>query len=133
MSRVKIMDLTSENVRAIFLDCLFQKGELENNPEIIEVEGIFSRFGFHPGRLRKHKDDILQLLMQLPTEFRRSIGEGWSFVNACSTSTGHQWGEHENAEHLLVLGLGLNLIEYCVPRQYWDALPGKMPYFVIKI
>jgi hypothetical protein len=55
-----------------------------------------------------------------------------SFLNACVDKHGNHWGEHPSVEQLLVLGVAIGKIEYCLPREYWRALPGGVPYFMIK-
>ena len=85
--------------------------------------------GFHPQRLESHKAEIKQLLAQLPHQFNE--GGGWTFLNACVTEAGDQWGEHRNIDQLLMLGVASKLAEYCMPREFWPVLPGGMPYFKV--
>lgn len=119
------MRLSAKNVTSVFEDCLFIDGE--DMSTAIKAEGITATFGFHPERLKKHKEDVSDMIDDLPDEFK----EGWSFLNACVTKDGDQWGEHNNIEQLLTLGLALGLARYCLPRSMWKALPGGMPYFSI--
>ena len=123
------MELTSENVNSIFTSCLYEDGEATDNA--IMVEGIVSKFGFHPDRLKLHEKEIMELLLQLPKQFQQKTGGGWTFLNACMTESGTQWGEHLNIEQLLTLGLATKKVKYLVPREMWSALPGGMPYFCI--
>jgi hypothetical protein len=72
------------------------------------------------------------LLNELPSSFKKDIGGGWSFLQACETKDGVQWGEHRNMEQLFVLGMALGKVRYCLPRDLWQVLPGGMPYLVIE-
>jgi len=121
--------LTAEKVESIFIDCLFN--EKETAGKAIIVEGIFGKFEFHPQRIEKNKKEIYKLLMELPDKFRKNIGGGWSFLNACIDKNGSQWGEHKNIEQLICLGIGINVVEFLFQRDMWDAFPGGMPYFAI--
>ncbi len=122
--------LTSENVERIFIDCLFQEKEAQDNPII--VEGIVSNYGFHPGRINKYKSEIYNLLKQLPKEFQKNGGGGMSFLNACNDKNGNQWtGLHNIMEQLFCLGIGIGKVKYCLSRQLWNCFPGNMPYVVI--
>jgi hypothetical protein len=65
--------------------------------------------------------------------FKESGGGGCSFLVLCETKDGEQWtGLHETMAKLLYLGLGTGLMEYNLPRNLWRALPGGMPYVLIK-
>lgn len=123
--------LTSENVNTIFMDCLFQEGEDTSDPAL--AEGVLNKFGFHKGRLESHREEILELLLQLPDEFHLSKGGGWSFLNACMTRDGDHWAEHATIEQLLVLGLATNQARYLMPRKQWGIMPGGMPYFSVGV
>lgn len=123
--------LTAENVNETFMHCLFKDGEPTD--DAIMVEGIRGTFGLHPERLEAAYNDVKDYLSQLPYNFRENVGNGWSFLQACMTEDGRQWGEHINMEQLFVLGIGLNLAKCLAPRTMWPILPGGMPYYVIYI
>jgi hypothetical protein len=124
--------LTAKNVRDVFMDCLYRDGE--DTKDAVLVEGVVNKFGLCPARLRSHVTDIRELLQQLPVEFQsghQKGGGGWSFLNACVDKDGEQWGEHENIEQLLVLGLATHQATILLPRNMWSLLPGGMPYFSV--
>lgn len=121
--------LTAENVEAIFRDCLFREGE--DTSTAIVAEGIMRNFGFHPERLASHKAELAELLLELPEQFRADGGGGWSFLQACETKHGGQWGEHANMEQLFVLGIASEQAKYLTPRHLWRAFPGGMPYIIV--
>lgn len=122
------MTLTAENVETVFMNCLFLEGEDTSQAKI--VKGIVSEYGFHPQRLESYKVKIAEMLGCLPDEFREDKGGGWSFLNACNTKDGYQWGEHRNIEQLLALGIATQQAKMLLPREMWHVLPGGMPYFV---
>jgi hypothetical protein len=122
------MKLTSDNVEKIFKDCLF--GEEENTEISVIAEGILFKVGFHPDRLEKNKPDIIELINQLPEEF--STGGGWSFIGMCNDKESNQWtGLQKIMDELLLLGVAIGKIIYCIPRDFWKILPGGMPYIRI--
>lgn len=123
------MKLTANNVITILKDCLFKDDEPQDNP--ILVKGIVSDFGFHPKRIESHKKDIVDMLKQLPKNFKTDEGGGWSFLQACNDINGNQWGEHRSMEALFVLGLAIQKVKLLIPKEMWSALPGGMPYYAI--
>jgi len=123
--------LNPEHLQTIFLECLFKDDEDKSN--YVKAEGINSTYGFHPERLESHRQDVAEMLAELPDEFKASAGGGWSFLNACMDRHGNQWtGLHQIMEQLFVLGIALGLVEYQLPRELWSSLPGGMPYIVVK-
>lgn len=126
-------NLTAERVGTIFGDCLFKPGE--DTTDHVKAEGIVHPVGFHPGRLDGHREEIGQLLDELPIQFQsqeRGGGGGWSFLNACEDKNGNQWADgHLSVEQLFQLGQGIGKVRTCIPREMWRALPGGMPYYAI--
>ncbi len=122
-------------VHAAFTDCLFKEKEITEQhvpPEgAVIVQGIIHQVGMHPDRLESHRDEVKGWLKSLPNEFQKSGGGGWSFLNACVDKEGEQWGEHDDMDHLFILGMGLKLVESQLPREMWDSLPGGMPYYIV--
>lgn len=123
--------LTSKRVESIFMDCLFKDGE--DNNDHVEAQGIMTKVGFHPNRLASHVTEIVEMLNELPDEFKQSSGGGWSFLNACNDRHGNQWtGFHRTMEQLVLLGIASKKVKFQLPREVWSALPGGMPYLVIE-
>jgi hypothetical protein len=113
--------LNGEKVRSVFMDCLFQEGE--DSTKHVRADGIVNNVGFHPGRLEQHRAEIVEMLDELPDQFKESNGGGWSFL---------QWTDfHQRMEQLFQLGIGINRVKCLLPRELWKALPGGMPYYVI--
>jgi hypothetical protein len=130
-----VSTLTAKAVETAFMNCLFTEEELkEGQPkEFVQVDAITCHFGFHPGRLESHREEVKALLAELPDQFHAGKGGGWSFLNACMDRHGNQWGEHIHMEQLFALGIGLNLAKWQFPRKMWRALPGGMPYVVVNL
>jgi hypothetical protein len=127
-----IMLLTAQNVHNTVIDCLFEEDTPENRARSVIVEGILYNFGFDPTKLEKHKEDIADMLRQLPPTFKQEVGGGWSFLNACIRAVdGVQWGEHRDMDALFSLGMAVGLVKSCLPREQWSQLPNGMPYYVI--
>jgi hypothetical protein len=121
--------LTAENVTEIIKDCLYRDGEDTSNAII--TQGVVGKFGFNPARLAEHKADIGEMLHDLPDQFHADKGQDWSFLQACMTRNGVQWGEHRNIDELLCLGIATGQARILFPREVWNAFPGGMPYFVV--
>ena len=124
--------LTSDRVGIIFEDCLFK--EKEDTSNYVKAEGIMTNVGFHPDRLESHKAEVDEMLEQLPNEFQKSGGGGWSFLNACNDRDGNQWtGLQQVMEQLFLLGIALKRVKIQLPRELWSSLPGGMPYLVVDL
>ena len=128
--------LTVENLQATIMDCMYREGEYTpgTTPEgAVIVEGITRTFGFHPDRLQSHLADIEGMLGELPDVFMASGGGGYTFLDACMDRHGNQWtGMHPLMEELFILGIAVDRAEWCLPREAWNVLPGRMPYVMVK-
>jgi hypothetical protein len=128
------MELTAKNVTAIAENCFFTEAELaavEDREDLkpIKAPGITVSVGWHSQRIKENEANILDLLHQLPCGFQKDDpAGGLSFRAACETQKGIQWGEHRDVELLFLLGLGIDAVEYLVPREMWRVLPGGLPY-----
>ena len=129
------MNLTSENVNKIFMDCLFKDEEIDGKDmadiKFIPAEGIISNVGFHPERLESHRKEVTDMVNQLPDKFKPNLGGGYTFMNMPFDKNDHQWGEQRNAEQLLQLGIGLGIMKILMPRSMWNVFPGGVPYVAI--
>ncbi len=128
--------LTAERVEEIFKDCLYRNEEIKDGkpPDgTVVIEGIVSKYGLHPSRLETHRQEVRQMLDELPDEFKIGTGAGWSFLNMCVRKDGVHWGEHPSMELLVCLGIGLGYVRYCLPREMWSALPGGVPYISVDL
>jgi hypothetical protein len=124
------MILSATRVEQIFHHCLFEDNE--DTSSAIVANGITCNVGFNPVRLNEHKREIREMLLELPNEFKKSGGGGWSFLQACMNNHGQQWtGLHQRMEQLFQLGLATGIVQEQLPRDVWDILPGGMPYYVV--
>lgn len=121
--------LTTDNVSRIFLDCLFNDGEDTSNH--VKAEAVKLNVGFHPGRLESHKEEIKEILNELPDQFKKDSGGGWTFLNACVRSDDEQWGDQSSVDQLVALGLATGQVAFLMERPLWPSFPGGMPYFVV--
>ena len=128
--------LTADHLLEILRDCLFTPCELVDGaapPDACTVQGILTTYQFHRARLESHRAEIHAMLEELPDTFQAGKGGGWSFLNACVRQDGEQWGEHHHMELLFCLAIGLDLAQWLMPRDFWGALPGGMPYVQVKL
>lgn len=124
------MTIDPQKLHDIMLASLFKEDEDTSN--MVEAEGIVHKFGFHPERLESHRDEIVQMLMELPSEFMESQGGGWSFLQACIDKDGNQWASlHATIEELICLGLAIGRVKLLLSRSMWAVLPVGMPYYVV--
>ncbi len=124
------MNLTAENVEKVFMKCLYKNGE--DTTGYIPAKAVMTNVGFNPIRLKENEKNIIELLSDLPNDFKTSGGGGTSFLNACMDKYGNQWGEHQNIDQLVCLGIASGLVSFPMPREMWSALPGGMPYIQVK-
>jgi len=127
--------ISAQRVEEIVKDCLYADDEVIDGKPIVEPvvgKGIIRDFGFHPVRLESHREEVRVMLMELPDQFKKSHGGGWSVLNACMTKNNEQWGQHEDMEQLFALGIGLGLAKFALPKDMWSVLPGGMPYVVVE-
>jgi len=125
-----VAKLTAAAVAKLFEVCEFNDSDLPRKR--IVVEGIMSKYALHRGRLQAHQGEIMALLAELPEQFRRTVGGGWSFLNACEDRHGNQWtGLQRSVEQLVVLGLGIGKVEFMLSREQWHIFPGRVPYLMI--
>lgn len=121
--------LTSGSVENIFRACLSAHTE-----GAVIIEGITRTFAFSPAAVGDHRAEIRRMLAELPDQYRKSGGGGWSFLNACNDRHGAQWtGLHQRMEELFMLGIASGLVAELLPRDMRDVLPGGMPYYVIDL
>lgn len=133
-------ELNIENVDRIFSDCMFRSHE---EYEECKKEGLHVfvhsiqnpkvKIGFQPERIEAHRQEIRDMLSQLPDGFFPGTGDGASFLQACSTKDGQLWtGFHTEMEKLCLLGLASRQMKMCVEDpQVWYILPGGMPYLQV--
>jgi hypothetical protein len=122
--------LNANLVNKIFMTCLYD--DVNDTSTFIEVEGIFSNVRLNSTFLEEYKEKIQEMLKDLPNEFQENYGGGMSFLNACNDKEGNQWtGFHQTMEQLFQLGMAIEKVKCLFPREFWNVLPGGMPYYVV--
>ena len=128
------MKLTAENVSKLYIKCMY-KEEIKSEQDIphgsIIVEGIKNTGVFDPKNVEANKEDIKDLLTQIHEDFASKESGGTSFLNLPVSENGGTWGEHMNAEQLMLIGIASGYMRYLVPPDGWAILPGGMPYLVV--
>src|SRR5262245_35596388 len=116
------MDLTAENVQAVFLDSL----DLDAS-DGVRVHGVFSEITFHPVRLKSHTEAVRAFLGKLSTRFYADRGGGHSFAKVGTRRDGARWGGRPDSDRLVSLGMGLGLVQFCLDRSRWHLFPESYP------
>ena len=130
--------ISCKKINEVLLDCLLKPDEMENGKpkdgtDWKEVNSVMLRVGFSKIRLDKHRDVITEMLNSMPDAFKASAGGGMSFLNMCMDNKGNHWGEHNNMDELIALGIGIDLVMFPMPKDMWSILPGGMPYVRIDL
>ncbi len=124
------MKLTSENVEAIFKDCLAESAGKATQI----ISGVIIRAGFNRDKVTANRDNILSMLSYLPKEFHALKGGGWTFLNLCVDADGQQWTDlHQKCDMLICLGIAIGAVKFLLAREFWQCFPGGMPYVVVDI
>lgn len=124
------MELTAKIVNETFLKCLFENGENTDNHVI--GEGVMTKVGFNPVRLKENKKLIIKMLEELSDDFMVNGGGGMSFLNMSVDKNGNEWtGLHKTMDELVCLGNAIGRLGFVLPKELWSVLPGGMPYIVI--
>lgn len=130
-------ELTAMNVEGLMRECLYQDDEVSDNETpsgAVIVEGIVNKYAFHPQRLESARQKVVDMIGQLPAQFLREGGGGWTFLNLCQRADGEQWtGLHLTMESLTCLAIGMKMATFVVPRALWSMFPGGMPYVVFSV
>ncbi len=92
-----------------------------------------TRLGFDSRKLHAQLDNIKSMLEELPLDFQAPPeGSGcMSFLRMCMNKDDEQWGEHQNCDELLVLGLATGMCSMPMRREVWASLPGSVPYVAV--
>ncbi|MBP1308990.1 hypothetical protein JOD82_002010 [Paenibacillus sp. 1182] len=131
---MRLLLINAHRVNEILLDCLYKNDEIKDGKPVIPcvgVEGVMNWLGFHPNRLASYKEEVTTMISNLPSEIQTL--NGVSFLNVCQDTNGEQWtGHHKTCDELIMLGIGLKLLEYVLPKEMWSLCPGGLPMIRIK-
>jgi len=100
--------------------------ELDKPKDFYLVQGMMMRFALHKQRLELHRPIVTYWLSLLHQTFKDN---GWTFLQVPFLADGTQWGEQPDADILMVLGMGLDLVAPLLPRALDSSLVGGVPYF----
>ena len=131
------MKLDAIKVREIFLDCMYSEVRVNSSTkeelmkEAILVKGIVTNVGFDPEKITMYKSEIIELLDELPDEFKHEVAGGYSFLEACEDKHDNHWGGHRSMEQLFMLGMACKRVRCLFPRELWSMLPGGVPYYEV--
>lgn len=104
------------------------------DPDTIFVEGVVHSAYFNQTKLESHRHEVAAWIRQLPSQFHRNGGGGWTFLNLCENASGQMWTSfHLTMERLYMLAAGLGLAHFALPRDVWAVLPGEMPYIIFTV
>lgn len=108
--------LTAETVGQIYVACVHQDGEPTH--EMVVATSIRSSETFNRTRLAQYREHIVQLLAQLPAEFRTPEGEVAS--KACYDQFGVQWTRvPSQVDWLFALGVAIEAAAILGPVSHW--------------
>ncbi len=127
--------LTVENLEQLMSECIYSEAELRDVAGVpkgaLKITGLARTFALHPVRTKERTSRVNEMLSELPDEFKKADGGGWSFLNMPKRKDGQLWGEQYQAEALMVLGLAVGSVKYCMPRDLWRSLEGGVPYIQV--
>lgn len=121
----------AEKIRDIIRSSFFTDEEVNSGmtKDAILVDGVTTKFGFHPARIQERKEDILRILRDVVSDdFIEGKGDGSSFMTLVIDKDGNHWGEHSDVQSLVCLAIAAGYAKYTLPRAMWGMLPGAMPY-----
>lgn len=122
--------LTPQAVEDLFDACHEPLGAVSD--QVVEVDTVAGKTWLRKQDVAALRDRIGHLLAELPDEFFRSQGWGSSFLNACTDRHGDLWtGMQMTVAKLFALGEAAGLVQCQLPREMWEVLPGRMPYYVV--
>src|SRR3989304_8262419 len=134
------MENMADKIHEIFMNCLpgtipeyskelqdrvmLDKSDVVEVDNLIFVKGITVTVAFKKETLNESKKSIEDVLNELPDNFKMKSGGGHSFLNACIDRNDFHWAEQITVEQLMMLGMAIGKIKYCLEREFWSALPG---------
>lgn len=106
----------------LFVECVHQDGEPVT--EVLPVQSVRDTESFHKGRIAQHRQDIMDLLVQLHPNFMRESGE--RFTVAMLARDGRQWTAQPGlVSRLLALGVAIGAVEIIPEPAGWPDVAGE--------
>lgn len=132
--------INAQEVEDLFFACTWTEDEVARLGEdyltekSLMLEGLTITAAFDPSKVELHEKRIAEILAELNPQFFPDGGGGSSFLQLPFTADDEQWGEHRNAEQLMLLGMAINKVKYAInDRTIWAAMPGSLPYIIINL
>ena len=122
------MKLDATRVQELIIDSLEPRIDPDHT---IIAPGVVRSYGFNATKIAKNKQEIIELLDELPAVFFEDSGGGMSFIQACMDKHGNHWGEHHSMEELFCLGIAIGRVKETMPTKLRPILPGGVPYYTI--
>ena len=101
----------------------------------VEVRGIDGIRRFHSDYLEENRKNIGDLLgrMQVPGRWLSKVyGKDFNFLEVAKQSPPYLYWELVVSMKMgYMLGLAIGRVREVAPREFWDTLPGGMPYYVV--
>jgi len=122
------LDEVMKDVLALQEETIWRDGtqQLKKHEDFHIVHGLVSAFSLHKERLELHRPLVIYWLGLLSDTFQQN---GWTFMQVPFLANGIQWGDRRDADILMVLGMGLELVYPLLPRALDSSLAGGLPYF----
>lgn len=132
MVAINLYPLTAEAVETTFFNCL-PEVPIDPDAPTIDAQGIQMKITFSEALIEKYREAIESFLSQLPMNFRKTHGGGWSFLNMCLDNEGNHWADlHRTMDMLVCLGKAIGKLTTSDPQ--WNMMmPGGMPYVFIDL
>ena len=121
--------INATRLHEICLDSLFNEEELKEGVEYCPGYGVLHNFGFKPEKIEEYAEEVKDILSNLEEGFFTPHGE--SFLKLPFDKMGQQWGEHANAEELVLIGSATGYVDFSIPRIIWNLMPGSVPFITV--
>jgi hypothetical protein len=122
----------AKTVNEIFMDCLYEEKDLPEDKstpkDAVLAEGLTLNVGFHPEKLKSHRQEIIEVIKEMPDAFIKGNAEPIDCHFYLHRGLKKCALQHQTMEELVLLAIASELGGYCLPRETWSALPGGVPY-----
>ena len=105
----------------------------------VKIAGIDKYDGareFNSLQLEKSRKQIEGLIGQLPVAYRfllRKCGKDFNFLEAAYRRIPYPyWRLVVGMKMVYMLGMGIGRVKEIAPREFWDTLPGGVPYYIVE-
>ena len=125
------LTLCDAHVVEVFKKCLLQPTEAGQKYVFVVGIGMFNSTRFHAGRLEAHRQEIIDMLAELPTEFQNCIGN--DMRKAVYIKYGWRWTTSlDSVNKLIQLGDAIDQVQRYPVRRFWHRKSDALTYFYVK-